>query len=360
MHVFNRDGKLVGPVESPKVELTDAEWQLRLSPEQYKILRNKGTEPAFCGNLVDTKTPGVYTCAGCGLPLFSSDSKFHSGTGWPSFFQPIAEGNVVEQTDKSYGMDRTEILCGRCGGHLGHVFDDGPRPTGLRFCLNSASLNFTASDKVASLADPAADSAAAKDSARNGNATKDSGATATAVFAGGCFWCTEAAYEQLDGVKSVVSGYSGGSKATANYETVSTGTTGHAESIQITYDPTRCSYERLLDVFFEIHDPTQLNRQDNDVGTQYRSAIFYASPEQKQAAETKIKQLTAAKAFPDPIVTTLEPLKAFYPAEDYHQDYARLNPDQPYIASHSTPKVCKLREKHPEWVQKSAVAGAAK
>ena len=175
-------------------------------------------------------------------------------------------------------------------------------------------------------------------------------ATATAVFAGGCFWCTEAAFEQLEGVLDVESGYSGGSSETANYRRVCDGDTGHAEAIRVIYDPARISYGRLLDVFFDAHDPTQLNRQGNDVGTQYRSAIFYSDDGQKRGAESKIERLTAARAFPKPIVTTLEPLEAFYPAEAYHQDYARHNPDQPYIQYHALPKVCKIREKHPDLV----------
>jgi methionine-S-sulfoxide reductase len=176
--------------------------------------------------------------------------------------------------------------------------------------------------------------------------------TSQAVFAGGCFWCTEAAFEQLDGVLDVTSGYAGGSQETADYKTVCSGTTGHAEVIRITYDAARIRYEQLLDVFFDAHDPTQLNRQGNDVGTQYRSAIFYASDAEKQAAEAKIRQLTETKKFPRPIVTTLEPLTAFYPAEDYHQDYARLNPDQPYIQAAALPKACKVREKHSGLVRK--------
>jgi len=154
VYVFDKEGKLVGPVESPKFVLSVTEWKRRLTPDQYKILRSKGTEQPFCGTLLDNKKEGVYTCAGCGLPLFSSDSKFHSGTGWPSFFQPIAEGNVTHRTDRSHGMVRTEINCARCGGHLGHVFEDGPKPTGLRFCLNSESLTFTPSENLATLADP--------------------------------------------------------------------------------------------------------------------------------------------------------------------------------------------------------------
>jgi methionine-R-sulfoxide reductase len=158
--VFNKSGELVGPVEMPKVVKTDAEWQKQLTPEQYTIARGKGTEPPFCGNLLDNKKEGVYACVCCGLPLFSSDSKFHSGTGWPSFFQPVAKENVTEHVDRSYGMVRTEVLCARCGGHLGHVFDDGPRPTGLRFCVNSESLRFVESEKLATLADPAAEAGA--------------------------------------------------------------------------------------------------------------------------------------------------------------------------------------------------------
>ncbi len=352
VYVFNRQGELVGPVDSPRLVLSDEQWQKRLTPEQYQVSRGKGTERAFCGTLLDNKQEGVYTCIGCGLPLFSSNSKFNSGTGWPSFFQPIAEGNVVEESDFAYGMRRTEILCARCDGHLGHVFDDGPRPTGLRFCLNSASLAFTSNDELAALADPAAEKKpagpATDDTARS--ASQGSSATATAVFAGGCFWCTEAAFRQLHGVTHVESGYAGGSPGTANYEAVCNGDTGHAEAIRITYNPAQISFEQLLDVFFDAHDPTQLNRQGNDVGTQYRSAIFATDPAQRAAVEAKVRQLTQAHAFPRPIVTTLEPLAEFYPAEDYHQDYAAKNPGHPYILSHSLPKVCKIRDKHPRLV----------
>ena len=156
VHVFDAKGELVGPVESPKVELPDDEWRRRLTPEQFEVLRSSGTERPFCGTLLDNKQQGVYSCAGCGLPLFSSDSKFNSGTGWPSFFQPIAAGNVSERPDHSHGRLRTEINCARCDGHLGHVFTDGPPPTNLRFCLNSESLQFTPRDRLAELADPAA------------------------------------------------------------------------------------------------------------------------------------------------------------------------------------------------------------
>ena len=154
--VFNRQGQLVGPIDSARVQKSDDEWRAQLTPEQYFIARGKGTEPAFCGTLLDNKRKGVYSCICCGLPLFSSSNKFNSGTGWPSFFQAIAEENVATIADRSHGMVRMEILCARCDCHLGHVFEDGPRPTGLRYCVNSESLTFTDEDELAKLADPAA------------------------------------------------------------------------------------------------------------------------------------------------------------------------------------------------------------
>jgi methionine-R-sulfoxide reductase len=156
VRVYNQRGELVGPVESRPVVKTDAEWQRQLTPKQYEVARGKGTEPAFCGLLLDNKRDGVYVCVCCALPLFTSESKFNSGTGWPSFFQPVAPENVTTEEDLSYGMRRTEILCARCSAHLGHVFDDGPRPTGLRFCVNSDSLVFIDRKDLATLADPVA------------------------------------------------------------------------------------------------------------------------------------------------------------------------------------------------------------
>lgn len=174
----------------------------------------------------------------------------------------------------------------------------------------------------------------------------------TAVFAGGCFWGIEAAFEELKGVTNAVSGYAGGSKATANYDLVSTGTTGHAEAVQVTYDPSQVTYGQLLKVFFSVmHDPTQLNRQGPDEGTQYRSALFYTNDEQKRIADAYIQQLTAAKAFPKPIVTKLTSLQGFYAAEEYHQDFVKKNPRQSYVVHEDLPKLARMRAEFPQMLK---------
>jgi peptide-methionine (S)-S-oxide reductase len=199
-----------------------------------------------------------------------------------------------------------------------------------------------ASGRSVVIPDPAVDAPLASNSGKQ-----------TAVFAGGCFWGIQAVFQHVKGVKEATSGYSGGSVATPGYEEVSTGTTGHAESVKIIFDPSQISYGQLLKVFFSVaHDPTQLNRQGPDSGTQYRSAIFFANDEQKRIAEAYISQLEQAKSFPHPIVTQVVPLKAFYTAEAYHQNYATLHPDNPYIAINDAPKVEHLREQFPTLYKK--------
>jgi peptide-methionine (S)-S-oxide reductase len=180
------------------------------------------------------------------------------------------------------------------------------------------------------------------------NMSRSAGTQQTAVFAGGCFWGVDAVFKHVKGVDRVVSGYAGGGASTAQYETVSTGTTGHAESVEVTYDPSRVSYNDLLEVFFAAHDPTELNRQGPDEGTQYRSAVFYTTADQKKAADAYIAKLDRAKAYSDPIVTQVVALKGFYPAEAYHQDYLEQHPDNPYIVINDLPKLALLREKFPQ------------
>ncbi len=349
VRVIGLDGKLTEPVEVPKLILSDAEWRQRLTPEEYRITRDKGTERAFCGGLLDNKQEGVYACLCCNLPLFESTAKFESGTGWPSFFRSIAEENIREELDRSHGMVRTEILCARCDAHLGHVFKDGPPPTRRRYCLNSEALRFVAEDQLRTIGEnPDAPTTAERSSASDGDSPPK---LAEVVLAGGCFWCVEAVFKQLDGVVDAVSGYSGGTERSASYKAVSTGRTGHAEAVKIVYDPEQVSYEQLLKVHFATHDPTTRNRQGNDVGPQYRSAIFYANDKEKELAEAFIADLNDAKVFKRPIVTTLEPFEGFYPAEPVHQDFVACNPAHPYVRAIALPKVEKVRKKFEDLVK---------
>jgi len=303
-----------------RAAFTEAEWKKTLTPEQYRILRRKGTERAFTGKYHDHHDAGVYTCAGCGQELFSSTEKFNSGTGWPSFRNPAGEGRVLEQGDTSFGKKRTEVLCAGCRGHLGHVFGDGPDPGGLRYCINSAALDFK--EQAAAQAEPAA-------------------SLATATFGAGCFWCSEAVFQSLDGVKSVKVGYMGGSVKSPTYKQVCSGRTGHAEVAQISYDPMKISYEELLAVFWKTHDPTSLNRQGADAGTQYRPVIFSHSDEQNKTAE-KSKE-AVRQNFSKPIVTEIAPAGRFYEAEPGHQDYYNKNPNAPYCRMVIAPKLKKIK-----------------
>lgn len=279
-----------------------AELASKLTDEERRILLDHGTEAAFCGTLLDNKKEGTYVCRLCSLPLFSSETKFTSGTGWPSFHSPVSKDHLSYIEDTSYGMKRVEIRCARCDGHQGHVFDDGPKPTGLRFCLNSASLKFY--EKGAEMPEAARPIE-----------------TETAYFAGGCFWGVEDRFQHLDGVIDAVSGYQGGRVDNPTYKQVCYTDTGHAESVRVLFDPSEITYDELLAKFFEFHNPTQMNRQGPDIGTQYRSAIFPATDEQKAKAEAFIRAQNDEGKWAGRVVTTVEPMATFYEAEEYHQDY---------------------------------------
>jgi peptide methionine sulfoxide reductase msrA/msrB len=301
------------PAPDRRVEKTEAEWKEILTPEQFQIARLKGTERAGTGEFCERHEPGLYGCICCGTPLFDSRVKFESGTGWPSFGQPVKENAIKYEKDNSYGMVRVEVMCNTCDAHQGHVFPDGPEPSGLRYCINSASMQLLSTEET----------------------------EATVIIGGGCFWCTEAVFQRVKGVSKVESGYAGGTVKNPTYREIVTGRTGHAEVIKITYDPNELSYADLLRIFFSTHDPTTLNRQGYDAGTQYRSVIFYRDGEEKQTAEEVMEEMK--DYFDDPIVTELSPEAAFYVAEEYHQDYYNNNTSQPYCRAIINPKINKLR-----------------
>jgi peptide methionine sulfoxide reductase msrA/msrB len=297
------------------------ERKKKLDAMQYRVTQESATEPAFQNPFFDKKDPGIYVDIVSGEPLFSSLDKFDSGCGWPSFTQPVDKQRVVEHTDTSFGMSRTEVRSQIANSHLGHVFEDGPGPTHLRYCINSASLRFIpvarmAAEGYGNLLEPFVKAGLAKPLPKQ----------ETAIFAGGCFWGMQEILRKIPGVIKTTVGYSGGTVPDPTYEMVCTGTTGHAESVQIIFDPSKITYEQLLGYFFRMHDPTTKNRQHNDVGTQYRSAIFYTSDEQKQTAGRVKAQVDKSGKWNAPITTEITKATEFYPAEEYHQDYLVKNP----------------------------------
>ena len=308
------------PPPDRSVRKTDQDWKKQLTGEQFRVTRLHGTEPPFSSESCSLFEPGLHACVCCETPLFDASDKFESGTGWPSFTQPVKENAISYHADSSHGMQRIEARCNTCDAHLGHVFPDGPLPGGLRYCMNAAALQ-----KVAAPAE-------------------------TATFGGGCFWCTEAIFQELRGVLSVHSGYSGGNIENPTYNAVCEGTTGHAEVIQVVFNPAEISYKDLLRIHLSTHNPTSLNQQGADRGTQYRSIILAHNDEQRRVARDVIEELQPA--FAKPIVTEIVPFEVFYTAEDYHQKYYQNNPNAGYCQAVINPKLTKAQQLFKERLKK--------
>ena len=262
----------------------------KLTKNEERIIIHKETEPPFTGEYNDHWEKGTYHCKRCNAPLYRSEDKFNAGCGWPSFDDEIP--NAVKRIPDPDGV-RTEIVCSKCGAHLGHVFTgEALTEKNIRHCVNSASLLFVAASK-----EPLAEKA---------------------IFAGGCFWGVQYKFKQVKGVISTIVGYTGGYKDNPSYKEVCRGQTGHAEAVQIIYDPNTVSYEELVKLFFKFHDPSQVNRQGPDIGEQYRSEIFYLNEEQRKTTEKVVKTLKE-KGYR--IATKITAASEFWRAEEYHQDY---------------------------------------
>ena len=291
-----------------------------LSPEQYHVTQKNGTERPFTGEYWDNHEPGIYVDVVSGEPLFASVDKFESGSGWPSFTRPIDSTdapNVVEKRDFSHLMMRTEVRSAHGDSHLGHVFTDGPKADGgLRYCINSAALRFIHLDDLEAEGYGAIPAALLES---GGTGMSD---YPKAILAGGCFWGMQDLIRKQPGVVSTRVGYTGGDNANATYRNHP----GHAEAIEIAYDPALTDYRALLEFFFQIHDPTTKDRQGNDRGTSYRSAIFYTDDEQKAVALDTIADVDASGLWPGKVVTEVTPASDFWEAEPEHQDYLERQP----------------------------------